>query len=373
MSSVHRYILKQAAITLVGVTLALTLAVWLAHSLRFLDYIVMRGLPVSTFFYLVALLLPKFLAIVLPIAVFSAVTFTYHRLTADSETVVLRASGVSDIELARAALVLATLTTLLVYGLNSYVRPASERVFKDLQLSVRTDYSALLIQPGVFTNYRDGLTIFVREQASDGELRGLMIHDTRDARKKVTVMAERGALASTPGGPRVVLMNGNRQEVESDTNKLSLLYFERYTVDLGGIVDVIGERWRESRERSIHELLTAKVEDVGPRAIAQFRAEGHDRLASPLYTLAFPIIALALLLHGDFNRRGQARRIALAIAVVLVVQAASIGFKQVATKLPDLLPLIYINALLPIAIGLYVLTWPARRRPRAALWPTGAS
>ena len=93
MHSVHRYILRQAALALVGVTLALTLAVWLAHSLRFLDYIVTRGLPMSSFLYLVALLLPKFLAIVLPIAIFSAVTFTYHRLTADSEMVVLRARG----------------------------------------------------------------------------------------------------------------------------------------------------------------------------------------------------------------------------------------------------------------------------------------
>ena len=237
---------------------------------------------------------------------------------------------------------------------------------------MRNDYSALLIQPGTFTSYRDGLTIFVREQAADGELRGLLIHDTRDRLKKTTVMAERGALVPTSSGPRVVLVNGNRQELEHATGKLSLLYFARYTVDLGGIADAIGGRLRESRERSIFELLTTRAEEVGQRAVAQFRAEGHDRLASPLYSLTFPIIALALLMHGDFNRRGQARRILFAITAVVLVQAAGLGLKQMATKLPHLLPLIYVNAVLPGAIGLWMLILPARPRLRAAPRPVGA-
>ena len=70
---------------LIFVTVGLTLAIWLSQSLRFVDLIVNKGLPVVTFLYLALLLLPRFLTIVLPIALFCATLFTYNKLMNDSE------------------------------------------------------------------------------------------------------------------------------------------------------------------------------------------------------------------------------------------------------------------------------------------------
>ena len=75
MRGITRYILNQLLIVTLFVTLGLTFAVWLAQSLRFFDYIVNRGLPATTFFAFVGLLLPSFLGVVLPIAGFTAVLF----------------------------------------------------------------------------------------------------------------------------------------------------------------------------------------------------------------------------------------------------------------------------------------------------------
>ena len=76
MPAITRYILNQLIIVTFFVTLGLTLAVWLTQALRFLDYIVNRGLPAATFFAFVGLLLPSFLGVVLPIAAFCAAPFT---------------------------------------------------------------------------------------------------------------------------------------------------------------------------------------------------------------------------------------------------------------------------------------------------------
>ena len=88
MQSITRYIFNQLFAAALFITLGLTLAIWLSQSLRWISYIVNQGLPTSTFFYFVGLLLPSFLGIILPIAAFCAVLFVYYKLVLDSEMMV---------------------------------------------------------------------------------------------------------------------------------------------------------------------------------------------------------------------------------------------------------------------------------------------
>jgi lipopolysaccharide export system permease protein len=86
-----------------------------------------------------------------------------------------------------------------------------------------------------------------------------------------------------------------------------------------------------------------------------YRAEGHQRLASPLYVLGFVGIALAALLAGDFSRRAPTQRILLAVAAVAAVQAIGIGVMNLAGRAPALIPLIYLNAATPIVVSGWLL------------------
>jgi len=191
LGRITRYILRQLALSTALVVVTLTSAIWLTQSLRFVDWIVNRGLPLSTFVYIAVLVLPSFLVVILPIALFSAVLFTYNKMQSDSEIVVLRAVGVGPMQLMAPALMVATVVMLLGYALNLYLLPLSYRGFKDLQYQIRSNYSAVLLQEGVFTTIDQGLTMFVREQGRRGELFGLMVHDSRLETKPVTMVAER--------------------------------------------------------------------------------------------------------------------------------------------------------------------------------------
>src|SRR3546814_13540484 len=86
-------------------------------------------------------------------------------------------------------------------------------------------------------------------------LRGILVHDTRDPANPVTMMAERGVVVPSETGPRVVMENGNRQEVERGTGRFSLLYFDRYTIELNEFGEMTQSRWREPKERFLSELL----------------------------------------------------------------------------------------------------------------------
>src|SRR5215469_7590583 len=133
MHGFTRYMLRQTLATTVFVTLALTAAIWLTQSLRLVDLIVNRGLTAGVFVYLGMLTLPRFIDIVLPIGIFIAVLFTYYRLIAESEIVVMRAAGVSQFALARPALLLGALGAGVLLMLSLYLLPAANRGFKDLQ------------------------------------------------------------------------------------------------------------------------------------------------------------------------------------------------------------------------------------------------
>ena len=366
MHAITRYILGQLALATIFVTIALTFAIWLTQSLRLLDYIVNRGLPASTFLSFVALLLPSFLGIVLPIATFCAVLFVYHKLTLDSELVVLRAAGLSQLQLAKPALLIGCLTTLIVYSISLYFLPASYRAFKDLQSDIRNDYSSILLQEGVFNSVADGITVFVRERSSRGELRGILVHDNRIADKPITMMAESGALVVADEGPRVIMLNGNRQQIDHEDGRLSLLYFDRYTVELADLNDPAGPRWRDPKERYLHELLSPEDQGMTERMRGQLIAEGHQRLAAPLYVIAFVMIALAALLSGEFNRRGQVKRLLVAVAAVAALQSASFALQDIASRTMQLIPLLYLMSFGAIAISFAVLLRHPRRRQLAS-------
>lgn len=364
MDGITKYVFRQVGTVMFFIATCLTLAIWLTQSLRFVDLIVNRGLPVVEFLYLSMLLLPRFLVVVLPVALFAAVLFTYNRLTMDSELIVCRAVGFSQAALSRPAVMLAGIVMLAIYALNLYFLPASYRSFKDLQWAIRNEYSNVLLQEGAFNEIAPNIIVYVRHREGDGDLRGIMVHDMRKPDAPVTLMAETGALIRTDAGPRVMLVNGNRQEVDRQTKRLSLLYFDRYTVEINTERAQVENRWHEPRERFIGDLFFPDNSPADRRYRLQIIAEGHNRMSSPLLALAFAMVALAALLHGDFNRRGQSMRVLIASIVVVMLQAGSMGLVSLGAKSRAAYPAMYLLPLLTVAASSWVMTY-RRRRPAA--------
>ncbi len=90
MQAITRYIFSQLLAVTLGITLVSTTVFFLVGSLRWIGYIVNRGLPASAFFYFIGLLLPSFMSLILPIAAFCAALIVSYKLVMDSELVVLR-------------------------------------------------------------------------------------------------------------------------------------------------------------------------------------------------------------------------------------------------------------------------------------------
>ncbi|HEY1503127.1 MAG TPA: LPS export ABC transporter permease LptF [Stellaceae bacterium] len=370
MRGLTRYMLRQTLLVMLSVCLVFSSAVWLVQALRLIDLIVNRGLSIAVFMHLAILIMPRFVDVVMPIAVFVAAQFVYNRLIAESEMVVMRAAGVSSMSLAAPALMTGVIGTVILFSLSLYLLPASNRAFKDLQFEIRNRFASVLIQDGVFNTLTDKLMVYVQGRDANDDLSSILIYDDRQPGKPITVFAERGAIANTADGPRLLLVNGTRQQRDESNGHLSVLTFKQYTLELSNLSGAPGTRDRQVDERYTGDLIAGMGPDQDPEWRRAVLVELNMRLAGPLSALTLASLSIACLLTGEFNRRGQTKRILLAVGLAFMVEVIDVALKDLAARAWFAIPLLYANLLIPLLISLWML-WresapPWRRRAFAA-------
>ena len=364
-TQLDRYVFRQLAVALVAVTGGLVALIWLTQSLRFVELVVNRGLSLRVFLSLTGLLVPSFVATILPITIFVVVQFVYQRLAGDRELTVMRGAGLSDFALARPALGLAAIVVMICYVLNLWLVPLSYARFREYQFEIRNRIAAFLLQEGVFTQVSDNLTVYVRTRDPDGTLRGILVDDARQPNAHATILAQSGRLLPTQGAPRGRLENGSREELDRTTGRLNVLTFTENTIDLDQGTKPEDQRFRDSTEMSISELLHpwngTSMERDWPKLIA----EAHRRMAAPLTAMSYTLVALVSVLMGGFRRHGGILRPIGAILSVVGLLALGLGMNNLAARDSALVPLIWLHAILPGLVCAWLLFVPARAPRRA--------
>ncbi len=357
LSQLDRYIVRQLAFALIAVTGGLVALIWLTQSLRFIELVVNRGLSFWVFLRLTGLLIPNFVAVILPITTFVVIQFIYQRLAGDRELTVMRAAGLSPMALARPALGLAAVVVGVCYVLNVSIVPLSYTEFREQQFEIRNRLAAFLLQEGVFTPISDDLTVYVRTRDRDGTLRGILVEDERQKNSHATILAERGRLVNGPNGPRVLLQAGSRQEIDRTSGRLNVLTFAENTVDLTSDSKGTEQRYRDSTEMSLAELMHPDS-SVAPRDAAKFLVEAHRRLSAPLTVVSFAMVALLSVLTGAFQRHGSVLRPLAAVLSVVALLALGLAITNLASRQAGLIPLIWLHAILPGAVCGWLLLGP---------------
>ena len=346
VSKLDRYILRQLTVALLSVTTGLVALIWLTQSLRLIELVVNRGLSLRVFLQLTGLLIPSFIAVILPITVFVVVQFVYQRLSGDRELTVMRAAGLSSLALARPALTLTVTVLGLCYMLNLWLVPLSYTAFREYQFEIRNRMAAFLLQDGVFTPISDDLTVYVRSRDRDGTLRGILVEDARQRNSRATILAETGQLVDGPNGPRVVLHNGSRQQIDRATGRLNMLTFKENVIDLATTSKNNEQRYRDAAEMGTSELLHPPS-STPERDVGKLKVEAHRRLSTPLTVASFAMVALLSVLAGPFRRHGNLLRPMSAVLSVVGLLALGLAIGNLAARQPSLIPLMYIQAATP--------------------------
>jgi lipopolysaccharide export system permease protein len=360
LTRLDRYILRQLLVALAAVTTALVALIWLTQSLKLVELVVNRGLSFRVFLELTSLLIPGFVAVILPITTFVVVQFVYQRLAGDRELTVMRAAGLSPWALARPAIMLGCLSMAFCLVLNIWIVPVSSEAFRRYQFEIRNRVAAFLLQEGVFTAISEQLTVYVRSRDHDGTLRGILVEDDRQQNSRATILAERGRLLPGVGAPKVLLQSGSREEIDRKTGRLDVLTFDEDTIDLATANKGDNQQLRDVNEMNMYELLHPDPKQVPERDFGKLAVEAHHRLTQPITALAFALVALASVLTGDFRRYGNLARPATAVGILVGLLAAALAASSLATRDMALIPLIWIEAIAPALVACWMLFVPTR-------------
>ena len=355
MKKLNLYILRQVVVGFLLVSFSLLSMLWLTQSLRFVEMVTNKGLPLHLFVELTSLLMPRLFSILSPIALFASVMFVYNRMLADRELVIMQAAGISPWRNARAVVYIG----LALAGFSVYVQniviPEAENAFRNLEWEIKNNVSHLMFREGEFTSVQPNLTVFISKHEKDGAVSGILLNDERNPKNKVTLSAEKGRIVYTDNGPRIILVKGVRQEVNRDGTNFSSLKFDRYSVDLG---QMGSKKIKEAsvREKTLWELLNAGDDtSLSPEEKRKYIVEGHRRLVTPWYNLVFALLACTGLLVGNFNRRGQTKIISISVLVMILVQGNDLIVTNLAGRSLYFLPMLYVNCFVPLGVCVYLL------------------
>ena len=348
------YIYRQLLGPFILIMLSMTGIAWLTQSLRFIELIVIKGLPINVFLNLTILIIPKLLVTIIPFVAFLAVLITYTRLNTESELISMKSAGMNNFKILLPAVIFGITLGALTISIENYGSPYAYNKFKTLQHTIRNNYISTLFQEKVFSSPIKGLTVFIKERDKIGNFQGILIHDERDANKTISIIAEQGKIVTTQEGARFALINGNRQEVSKDKN-ISILYFNEYTLNITNYNKDNSPRFKEASERSFYELFNSE-KNISALYKKEFLAEGHKRIMTPIIVLIMVLIGAISSIIGRFNRKTSIKKIFYSISAALIIQIYIIASPQVMIQSPKLIPFLYIFIFIILLLIIFLIS-----------------
>lgn len=370
-----RYIFWQAAGALILILVSLTVVVWIAVALRQLELMTSQGQDAFRFLIMTALAIPSLLALIAPIALLIACLHVLNRLGGDSELIVMTGGGAPVWTLLKPLGLLAILVAIGVSVVNHAVGPWSQRLLRDYTVLVRTDLIGQVIQPWRFTEPESKLTIHIRDRDPAGNLLGLLLHDARDPKQVSSYLAERSQIIKQDGAAYLRMEKGHILRRNNAEAAPQIIAFTQYVVDLNQLEQRADQsQASRPRERYTQELLWPDPNDtVYKTAPGRLLAELHERLASPLYPIAFVFLAVAFLGGAQTTRQNRLQAVVAAFALATLCRILGIAAANAAAVKPANAYLLY---LVPLSAALWALFTTYRhavpRRPTRAQLLSGA-
>lgn len=370
MRILSRYVFRQAVGSLLLILASLTGIVWIALALRQFNVVTSQGQDTWMLIKMTSLAVPNLMAIIAPFSFLIAALQTLNRLNTDSELIVLSAAGSKVWTVARPLILLALLVSFFLAFVGHIAQPWSMRLLGDYLVQVRSDLLTQVIQPGRFSSPEPDLMFHIRDRSADGELLGLVMHDTRDKTQTQSYLAEHGSIVKQDGTAYLVMSTGHIIRRTDADAPPQIVAFDKYVVDLDRFEpqdDASGER--KPRERYWSELTQPSPDSkLYKSSPGQFRAEIHERLVGPLYPIAFVFLIVAFVGQARSTRSSRMQSLVLTFLLAATLRMAGLALNSAVTRDASMLVALYAVPTLAIVLSLIVIKRADRQRSGSALF-----
>ncbi|MDG1437273.1 MAG: LptF/LptG family permease [Rickettsiaceae bacterium] len=350
-----KYILKSIIPTLVTFTMLLTSLVWITQILRMV-HLIDKGIDLQSFFALIIFFIPHLLFMILPIISVIAVIYVYSRLREERQLVILKSSGLSNYDLAKPGLVMASYITMFAYLLSAYLVPFSYSRMKEGLDNFNGGYTSNIIHARTFNQISKFFNIYVDNKNLDGSFDGVILFDNQTPHNRTIIFSKTGKIIlSDPSKTEFIFQDGVRHSYDQAGN-ITKLYFDQLSVLVTNEVNN-NIRNKTSVELYIDEMLWPddKLSIDKQRRLV---TDGHLRIIWPVFNFAFVFLSLSIFLNQPYNRKAHIKQFIVTFAPLLLTTYFHFSLQKIAYTDANYIFLCYANVLGCIVFSI----WQSTRR-----------
>ena len=308
------YIFKNTAVPLIATLGISALLLLLEKMLSLFDFVINQGGPIDIVWQMLGNLMPQYLTLVLPLAMFLGVLLTIRKFALSSELEAFLGCGISLHRLLVPSIIIAVFLLIVNILVVGFVQPYSKYAYEELIFDVRSGALGAAIKSNEFTNLGDGLTLRIEESQNSGRELIDIFAQKEDADGHIfSVSAKKGNFFASPDQKYIILrlFDGTIIDFDASQNRPRILNFDMHDLPLEvPMFKQFRTRGNEASEMTISELwLKRNTED------SAIIATIHSRLARAISILIVPFLAVPLGLVA--KRSGRALGISVGVFILL--------------------------------------------------------
>jgi lipopolysaccharide export system permease protein len=364
---VHRYIFREILTPFLFGLSVFTFVLLIARLLKLIELVVNRGVPLISILRLFTYIMPGFLEVTVPMAMLLAILVAFGRLSADSEIVALRSSGLSLYQLVTPVAVFVALATVTTGWISIVARPWGNRSLKSALFDIARTRASAGIKPQVFNDDFAGLVIYAEGiDPTTDRLHHVLISDEREGAQHNKIFAREATMVSDPGSQTVTLRlrDGFIHTTDSHDGAQYQTDFQSYDVNLDLRQALAGAQQgdQDPKVMTLHQLRRAIA---GKRAkglaVGEELVEYHRKFSIPFACIVFGLVAVPL---GVQPVRGAKSR-GFAVSLVMIFAyyvLLSAGQGMAEQELVPAIAGLWLPNLVFIAVGTYLFSQAAKER-----------
>ncbi len=306
-----RYLFTTNLIFTASICAILIFLIWFSRVNGFVSYITENGVEVSKFINLFLLILPWLLMVIIPISIFIGTLINFYRLKNSNEITILKNSGLTKFQICKPVIYLSIICSLICYSIAFFLMPFSNRMLRESRLAINENYTNIAFKSQTFENFKD-LTIYSKKRDENNHLFEIFLHDKRSNEYSLTITARSGKIIVQNKLALLQMEQGTVQKYNYKDRKSEIMKFDNYVFNLSENTKLNSNNKFKANEYYFHELLNPP-DNLSKTEYNKIKNEIHERLIDPLLSIVLTLIALSLILKGEYKRTGNSSNITYAI------------------------------------------------------------